>query len=420
MRGLSHFGRAVAGAAVLVFVASTGYAGSRIALGALDDTYVVNVVLGRVGQGVVEGTDVTVRGVKVGEVSRIELDDNLEAVATLELEPQHPVPDRARFSLDARTLLGEKEIAILVDGDPAQGPFHPVGTTIDDPARVVEFQEVLAELDELFRSVDTDDLATLVNDGIGAFDDQGTEIARSIDQGNRATDVGSRILDDQVAATADLALVAEALAPVGEEFNRMAREFEAGFPTLVDNQERTEVLLDDLGRFSRVLDATLRVDRADLDRMILEGDSVTRMLFAYSPEVGEVLSGIVSYTRKFSSDGFRAEGVQGQAARFQVFLDGVALEATLCAELPPQLANELEECPKGEDNPIEGTQGPIPGPPLIGELPPPPPIELPLPPDLVAPSVPGRSPIDVVVGTALTGVQAPVGDATDPALGGQG
>lgn len=404
MRGLSHFGRAVAGAAVLVFVASAGYAGSRVALGALDEKYVVDVVLGRVGQGVVQGTDVTMRGVKVGEVARLDLDDDLEAIATLELEPQHPVPDRATFSLDARTLLGEKQVAILVDGDPAQGPFLADGSTVDDPARVVEFQEVLAELDELFRSVNTDDLATIIDDGIGAFDDQGTEIARSIDQGSRATDVGTRILDDQVAATADLALVAEALAPVGEEFNRMAREFEAGFPTLVDNQDRTRVLLDDLARFARVLDATLRVDRPDLDRLILEGDSVTRMLFAYSPEIGEVLSGVVSYTRKFSGDGFRGEGVQGQAARFQIFLDGVALEATLCAELPPQLAAELPACPQGEDNPIGGTQGPIPGGPLIGGDDPPP-IELPVDPTLLAPSMPSRQPIDSVVGTALTGVE---------------
>jgi virulence factor Mce-like protein len=364
------------------------------------DHYTVSVVLGQTGQGVIQGSDVKIRGVRVGEIGRLTLTDDLQAVAELVLDGKQEIPERATFAVTGKTLLGEKQIEIVFDGPVEDGPFLASGSTVADDTRVVEFQDVLAQLNKVFTAINPDDLATVIDEGVGAFDGQGPQIAAAIDQGSRAANVGVRVLDDQVASTRDLSLLIEAIAPTGAEFNRMATEFNAGLPTLADNQARARVLLADLERFSGVLNATFTIDRASIDRMIVQGDSVTRMLFAYSEEVGELMSGLVSYTEKFDAGLQVPGGFTGQAARFQIIADDTFVQS-LCTELPDQLTSQLPPCGGTESPPPSAAAAP---PTTVAPAPEPPGIELPLPPELTRPEVPGRLGVDSVLYNALEGV----------------
>lgn len=393
--------RAIAGAIAGLLVLAVGYGGARVALGALVDHYTVSVVLGQTGQGVIQGSDVKIRGVRVGEVGRLELTDDLQAVAELVLDGAQQIPERSTFAVTGKTLLAEKQVEVLFEGPVEDGPFLADGSTVADATRVVEFQDVLAQLNKVFAAINPDDLATVVDEGLGAFSGQGPQIAAAIDQGSRAANVGVRVLDDQVASTRDLSLVIEAIAPTGAEFNRMASEFNAGLPTLADNQARARVLLDDLERFSGVLNATFTIDRANLDRMIVQGDSVTRMLFAYSEEVGELMSGLVSYTEKFGTGLQVPGGFTGQAARFQIIADDTFVQS-LCTELPAQLTDHLPACGGEEDAGTGAPSAAATAP--AAPAPAPPGIELPLPPELTRPEVPGRLGADSVLYNALEGV----------------
>ncbi len=335
--------RAVAGAIITVLVMNLVYVGGRVALGAFEPSYPINVVLGEVGQNITAGSEVKVRGVTVGRVGKISLNKDLQAVAELILEPQVKIPERSTFAVTGKTLLGEKQIDVVFDGSFHEGPFLAAGATVSDAERVVEFQDVLAELTRLFEAIPPEDLAVVIDEGIGAFDDQGAEIARAIDQGSRATDVGVRVLDDQIASTRDLSLVAAALADKGDEFNALASETVRGLPTISDNQAELRETLASLKRFSSVVDVTLEVTRPDFDRLVVNGDSVTRMLFAYSEEVGEVIAGLNSYTGQYAGGGFTDETIQGQAAPFQLLFD-FGIQPELCPHLPKELRRNLPLC----------------------------------------------------------------------------
>ena len=376
MSGLTWGGRAVAGAIVTVLMINVGWLGGRYALGAYEPSYSVNVVLGQVGQNVTSGSDVKVRGVVIGKVGTISLDKNLRAVAELVLRPQHRLPERSTFVVTGKTLLGEKQVEVVFDGGFDKGPFLAQGATVSDSDRVVEFQDVLAEVAELFEAIPPDDLATVIDEGIGAFDGQGPQIARAIDQGKRATDVGVRTLDDQVPATRDLSLVAETFGTIGKDFNALGRESLRGLPTLSDNQAETRAALDSLRRFARVLDVTLEIERPDFDRMVIEGDSVTRMLFVYRPELGQTLSGLNNYTSQYEHEGYQNENIQGQAAPFQIFIQ-TGLQAEICPHLPDELRENLPLCngvdpidlPDVPDVPVPDLPEPLPDLPDLPDLP---------------------------------------------------
>lgn len=385
---MSFAARAVAGALALVLLVDLGYLGTRAALGAFRDRYELRVVLGELGLGVVSGTDVKMRGVVVGRVAQVELDEDLRAVATLHLDPGNPVPERADFLVTGKTLLGEKQIEIRFDGPFDRGPFLADGAVVADPGRVVEFEDVLAHLSRLFGAIEPEDLAVVVDDFFGAFDGQGPVIARAVDEGARAASTFVGTLDDQVASTRALALVMTTLADEGDDFNRLGRAIAAGLPTLSDNEGALQVALDALGRFSDELEVTLRVTRPDIDRMMVQGDSVTRLLAVYAPEVGELVSGLVAYTAKYGV-GFRNPGVTGQAAYFQIILEGVDLEAAICEGLPPELRDRLPGCAADS---TAGATG-------AAETPQ---TNLRLPPELLAPDVPERLDVLEPLRRALT------------------
>lgn len=342
LSAMTPLSRATAGAVCLVTLLAGAYLTGRVALGAWEETYEVEVVLGDLGQGVVRGTDVKLRGVIIGEVVDTGLTDALQAVARLQLDPGYRVPERARFAVTAKTLFGEKQIEVHVDGPVEQGPFVAAGGRIDDPARVVEVEDVLADLAELLDDIEPADLAAVSDELLGAFAGQGPTIARGVDAGSEVSALLRRTLDDQLAGTRDLSLVAEALGGEGAAFNRLGAALVAGAPTLSENQAALRALLDELGGASRAVEAPFRVARPDIDRMLVEGDNLWRLLFHYRFEVGEVVVGLRDYTAAFP-EGFRSPGIQGQAGFFQILVDEGGINA-LCKGLPEEFAAQLPGC----------------------------------------------------------------------------
>lgn len=335
--------RALAGAVVTLLLVSVSYLGARIALGALDEHYTVSVRLGDLGQGIVSGTDVKIRGVRVGAVGRVHLTEDFHAVAELVMDEGTRLPERSSFLVTGKTLLGEKQIEVLFDGAVEHGPFLADGTLVDDPNRVVEVEDVLAAIAEITTHIDPDDLATVFDEFFGAFEGQGPAIAKGIEQGQQAADLFARTLPEQLRGTKAFAQVAEAIGPTGDDFNRLARNLVEGMPTLSRNQAGIATLLDSVRGFTKELGTAFRVARPDIDRMIVGGDNVLRVLFHYRLEVGQVVDGLVTYTEKFGP-GFTNPGVTGQAAHFEILLQGEDFQGEFCAQMPEQMREQFPFC----------------------------------------------------------------------------
>lgn len=109
---LSPLQRRLAGLASLVLLGAVGWAGTALALGSFAHRYQVRVVLGEPGQGLTPGSDVKMRGVLVGEVADVTLDEDLRAVATLKLSDGYQVPARSTYAVANKTLLGEKQVEV--------------------------------------------------------------------------------------------------------------------------------------------------------------------------------------------------------------------------------------------------------------------------------------------------------------------
>jgi virulence factor Mce-like protein len=142
-------------------------------------------------------SDVRISGVSVGKVKRLELSDESNAEATIELEPAYaPIPSDTRAILRQKTLLGETYVELTPGSDESE----PLAEGGDLPMAQVSDA---VQLDEVFRAFDEPTRVAFQNWMQGqaaALRGRGADLSvtiASLDPFAREADQALRLLDSQ-------------------------------------------------------------------------------------------------------------------------------------------------------------------------------------------------------------------------------
>ncbi|MBJ94377.1 MAG: hypothetical protein CMP23_07830 [Rickettsiales bacterium] len=109
--------------------------------------------------GLVPDSAVKVAGVRVGSVLTLKVEKD-QAVATLRLDPAAELRQDVRAEIRARSLLGEKYIALTPIG--SQAPLLQSGDQIADTRPGIEIGKLVSQFGPLLANIDPDDMARLV------------------------------------------------------------------------------------------------------------------------------------------------------------------------------------------------------------------------------------------------------------------
>lgn len=171
--------------AVAVVNAGAHYAGLTDRL--LPTTYQVRVDLADSG-GLFERGEVTYRGFTVGRVERLDFRTD-GVVATLAIGRKWRIPADLAAEVHNRSAVGEQYVDLVPRTD--AGPYLHEGSTIPvaDTSTPVDENELIVASHRLLASIDTADLATVVDETGTAFDGAGGDLGRLLD--NSATLVGA-------------------------------------------------------------------------------------------------------------------------------------------------------------------------------------------------------------------------------------
>jgi phospholipid/cholesterol/gamma-HCH transport system substrate-binding protein len=191
-----------------VFYTSANYLGLVDQL--LDRGYTVAADLQGSG-GLYEGSEVTYRGVPIGNVGALEVTPD-GARADLEIEEGWQVPAGARAEVHNESAVGEQYIELIPRTD--DPPYLEDGSVIprSRTSTPLPEEELLLHVDDLVTSVPQDDLRTVIEELGNAFEGTAPELQRLIDGGTTFIDTADRnlpattrlILDSQrVLATQD-------------------------------------------------------------------------------------------------------------------------------------------------------------------------------------------------------------------------
>ncbi|GAA3525828.1 hypothetical protein GCM10022234_23700 [Aeromicrobium panaciterrae] len=131
--------------------------------------------------GIFAGAQVTYRGIPVGKVSKLQFKDN-GVRATLEIEDSAPkIPADVLAVVANKSAIGEQ----FVDLQPRSnsGPYLAKGTaiTVKNTRIPIDTTTLLVDTNDLVKSVNTDDLRTVVDELGQAFESTGPDLATILD-----------------------------------------------------------------------------------------------------------------------------------------------------------------------------------------------------------------------------------------------
>ena len=339
----------VGGLAFIALVSTGGWFAVRAAYGAFDEAYYVTVDLPRAGQQLTAGSDVRTKGVRIGEVARIELVDH-RALVQLKILEEYKIPKDAIARVELKTPLGAKYVDLEFPPS-AEGPYLANGDRVAKAFVGPELEDLLADGTRLLEAIDPDDAATLVSELATAMRGRGDDVSRGIKSNDELSALFARTLDPQLEAVDDFNTIFVALDKKAEDFNSLAAAVNEGAPVYASPEAQRELrrVLDAVVPFSQDFSDLLINQRRDLDRMYEEGDKVLAVIASRPGGVEDLVHGLYIYVYKLGQPigEFFALEDGSAGAGFTNFIGGndqQEEQKQICTAFPPELRDQIPAC----------------------------------------------------------------------------
>lgn len=235
---------AILGGIAVVLVVAMTVVGFRWSTGALTDHLALSATFSRTGQGLDHYSDVRVRGVEVGSVTHIELDDQGQPVVHMELDPGTRVPQGAIAAVEATSIFGPKFVALDYDPGALDGPLLADGDRIERTRAPTELQDMLGTVSDLLTAVDPDEVGALVSTGARLAEEVQPRVGAMLQAARTLTDVASDHTDDGTALLADLRRLTDEVAGWGEQVARTGRDAHRVLPLLWEREDDLVATMD--------------------------------------------------------------------------------------------------------------------------------------------------------------------------------
>ena len=313
----------ISGLCALVLMFGVTTVGVQWAFGTFDDGYRISADFAAAGQGLVQGSDVKVRGLDVGHVDSIELRDG-RAIVTMFIDEGHDIPrDSSTFTIRPKTLFGEKFVDVILGPAEGDGPYfedgdevprffeegepEPEGVLRDAEGRGLrsaggfELERVLADAFPILEAIDPDDVSILLDELSRAGDGLGETINRSIVNGEQVLDVQAARDAETRQFLEDLADLAGELAVRAPDLVAGAEDLNVALPVLTENPEAFTALLVELERTAGELADLLEANTAFIDSVYGDGQAVLDVLFSRRSQIIPLVIGLRQYVEVVSS-----------------------------------------------------------------------------------------------------------------------
>lgn len=341
--------RRLVGTVSVIMIVALGYLGMKWRYAPSAGSYTVEAVLGRAGSGLIAGSDVKARGVKVGQVESLRYEDT-EATAILRFEPdaELPGPESLRLTVTAKTLLGEKQVTLEFEDERyGEPPFLSAGDVLVADGEPTELQAVIDELVPFLDAMDSEDLGAII-DAFGEQRGEGERIAENIELGQQLAAFADRTGEANLRNLRALADIAEAIRPRADDLNRLNARIGEATRVLVERQTEVRANLEAIQTFSATFANFLEVEEPVIRRLYDTGDVIGAVLERRAPHIGNFVDGLYKYVFELGHHGVPlTDGTE--AALFRILIGGHEIDpiAILCehAPEPPPECGEMEGAP---------------------------------------------------------------------------
>ncbi len=251
----------------LIGVSFVGARYARLDRVFVDQSYTVVAHFSDSG-GAFAGAEVSYRGVRVGEVDRLELtEDGVDIVLDIDNEFDD-IPADAEALVGNRSAVGEQYVELQPQSD--KGPFLRNDSEIvrDRTAIPIATDTLLTHLDETVRSVDEDDLRTVTSEFGLAFNDAGDDLQTILDSSNSFITTAQENFDVTVDLIRDGNTVLNGQIDSERAFRRFARDLSTFSTTVANHDKDLRRLIEDGSLGANELRVFLEDNEVELGELI--------------------------------------------------------------------------------------------------------------------------------------------------------
>lgn len=250
----------------------------------------------KIGLSLPSRADVKVRGVIVGEVLETETaGEGAELTLGIYPEMRDSVPADVTGAILPKTLFGEKYVSLEVPGGVDAGSAEPIepGATIEQAEVSIEVEQVLNDLFPLLRAVRPGDLNITLTAVANVLEGRGDKIGESLE----TFDAYLQKLNPEIPALVEsldqLGQVSGVYEDVVPEVARLLRNTVKTTQTFESEEDRIEVLFDDVAGFADTTRGFLNENGDNMIRLADQGSRILPLLARYAPQYQCFLRGAV-------------------------------------------------------------------------------------------------------------------------------
>lgn len=255
-----------------------------------------------VGQQLPVGGDVKVRGVLVGRIHDIVLDDTGGVTIEMRLNGSESIPEGSSAEIRSKTVFGQKWVE-LIPTDEAEGPFLEAGDVIPDERtkEPLEFERALQLGHEVISVIPLEDLAQTFNALAEGFTGQEGDARTAIDRGLvalRAVNSRSEELDLSLRQLREFSEWLDEndtdLLSFFESLDEANRALVGAAPEFRSNLASAPVFFEDFAGF-------FELTEPELGRLVEDGATLAEIIAAQSQDLGDIIVNLESFTTVWNS-----------------------------------------------------------------------------------------------------------------------
>ena len=307
----------ISGLCALVLLASLTTIGIKYSFGYYDPGMELVATFDTAGQGLIEQSDIKMRGLNIGHVQSIDLVDG-HARVVLFIDEGTDIPRSTVAVIRPKTLFGEKFIDLVpgsLEGSETASDLYDDGEAIDDcspedltgavggdsdeasgcTVGAVELERVLSDLYPILQAVDPESLATILDELATGAEDAGELVNRTLVNSAALLDVQASNNENTAQFLEDLALLTEELADRAPDLIGGAQDLNVALPVLTQNAASFNALLVQLERLSTGASELLEGNTAFIDAVYTDGQAALDTLFAHQEQLIPLVVGLGSY-----------------------------------------------------------------------------------------------------------------------------
>lgn len=247
--------------------------------------------------GLKPGNEVRIAGVKVGQVDSVELDGDRVDVSFRVQDAW--VGNNSSASIQIKTLLGQKYLAVEPRGDEVLGPKDPI--PLERTTSPYDVIDAFSDAATTIEGIDTDQLASSFETLSQTFSETPADIRASLDGVSRLSQtIASRDTELQRLFEATGA-TSKVLADRNEEFNRLISDAGPLLDELNNRQESISQLLTGTQRLSQQLTGLVRDNEAQITPMLEQLNGVIDILNENNDALARGLQLYAPFVRLYSN-----------------------------------------------------------------------------------------------------------------------